>query len=88
MVWMNEPQAQERHEIYHSKVEANILTLLIDAHGPLSRLEVTRKLRSDYPMVGVSKALDRLVRLGELSSYQQMNKLSRQRYYRLPDPHA
>jgi hypothetical protein len=85
---LSEPEPGEALEIYHSKVESGILSLMIDAKQPLSRLEITRKLRSDYPVTEVARALDRLVRLGELSSYQQQTKLARQRFYRLPDFHA
>jgi len=81
---MDKPQIGEQQQIYHNKIESAILSLMIDSKHSLTRLEINHKLRSDFPVTEVSKALDRLVRIGELRSYQRMHKYVRDRYYSLP----
>jgi hypothetical protein len=81
---LSKPDAEEQQQVYHSKVESAILAALIGAKQPLTRIELNRKIASDFPVSQVSSALSRLVRRGELSSYQQMSKFTRQRFYSLP----
>jgi hypothetical protein len=65
---MGQPQIAEQQGIYRGKVEASILSLPIDAERPLTRLDINKKLASDYPVSEVGHALDRLVRSGEVAS--------------------
>jgi hypothetical protein len=80
---MGKPQIEEQVATYRSKVEAAIMALFIDSKRSLSKLDINKKLSSDYPVREVSNALDRLVHDGYLHSEQRMHNNVRQRYYKL-----
>ena len=81
---MEKPQIAEQQSTYRNKVEAVIMSLMMDVKRPMSKLDINRKLSSDFPVREVSNALDRLVHDGLLHSEQRMIKGNRQRYYYLP----
>ena len=64
---MEKPQIAEKQSTYRNKVESAIIALMIDAKRPMSKLDINRKLDSDFPVREVSSALTRLARGGELS---------------------
>jgi len=80
---MGKPQVEEQVATYRNKVEAAIMALFIDSKQSLSKLDINRKLSSDYPVREVSNAPDRLVQDGYLHSEQRMRNNIRQRYYKL-----
>jgi len=82
---MDKPQVAEQQSTYRNKVESAIMTLMLDAKQPLSKLQITRKLSSDFPVREVSRALDSLVHDSYLRSEQRMKNYARERYYSLTD---
>jgi len=81
---MDKPQIAEQQSTYRNKIESAIMSLVRDAKHPLSKLQITRKLSSDFPVREVSRALDALVHDAYLRSEQRMKSYVRERYYSLP----
>jgi hypothetical protein len=66
---LSEPEsAFVQQQVYRDTVAAATLALLTSAKRPLSRLDILHRLKSDYPVSEVTKALTRLSREGTISA--------------------